>query len=375
MRVTRLISTNFRNLADQEAEFSPGVNLIVGENGQGKTNLLEAIHYFKLGRSFRTVRDTELIQRDALFCRWEARCVLDVGDQETIAASVARDGSKTIKLGGKELPRLVDLVGRYPCVMFGPLDLHIVSGGPDNRRRFVDMVGGMSDPQYIRAARDYRRTLQQRNAALKARVGDHELNIWNERIVVAGTDLIVRRSRLVTIIEKELLEHASALAAPFSFSMHYDSELIRETEAMSSAVGPEDVAPGLADVFAMKLGAVEHDERRRCTTLVGPHRDDVRLVLDDSDLRRYGSQGQRRLFAILLKLAELSVLEKRLGEKCVLLLDDVFSEFDHGIIARLQKLVDGSRQVFITSPVDIDWVKADNARICRVHAGHLTKEG
>lgn len=371
MRVTRLVCANFRNLAEQSIEFSPGVNLIVGENGQGKTNLLEAVQFFKLGRSFRAVRDTEVIRRDADFCRWESSCTLDSGDTERFGAAIQRDGTKAIKLGGKELTRLSHLVGRYPCVLFGPQDLQIVSGGPDHRRRFVDMVGGMSDPRYIQAAREYRRILQQRNAALKARASDYEMNIWNERIITAGAEFIDLRARLVATIEEELLEQARSLNAPFSFGMDYDCELMRETENMSSLAGPDEAAPGLADVFAMKLGAVEQDERRRTTTLVGPHRDDVRLVLDGSDLRRFGSQGQRRLFAILLKLAELAVLEKRLGEKCVLLLDDVFSEFDRTIIERLQKLVDGTRQVFVTSPVDIDWTRS-GARVYRVRHGRVT---
>jgi DNA replication and repair protein RecF len=160
--------------------------------------------------------------------------------------------------------------------------------------------------------------------------------------------------------------HAESLHTEFAFHLSYESRILAEAEAMAAGTGN---APVLADVFAVKLDALEHEERRRGTTLAGPHRDDVAVRLDGKDLRKYGSQGQRRLFAVLLKLAELSHLEKQLQETCVLLLDDVFSEFDRDVMGQLQHLLDGTRQVFVTSPVDLDWAGSENARVYRVHAG------
>jgi DNA replication and repair protein RecF len=366
VRVDRLVCNHFRNLAALDLAFAPGVNLIVGANGQGKTNILEAIQFFKFGRSFRTSRDGELIRFGSDFCRAEARCTFDGGDGETFSASIQRDGTKKIKVGDKEIPRLAELVGRYPCVLFGPDDLGTVSGAPADRRRFLDMVGSMTDRAYIRCAREYRRVLVQRNAALKSRASDYEMNIWNEQIVAAGAELITRRRDLVSTLEAEMDAHARELHTPFEFSMGYDSVLLREADSMAdSGAG----APSLADVFAVKLGALEHEERRRATTLAGPHRDDVVMKLDGKDLRKYGSQGQRRLCAVLLKLSELSHLEKRLRESCVLLLDDVFSEFDRAIIAQLQHLLDGTRQVFVSSPVELEWARSESARVYRVTAG------
>ncbi len=387
VRIERLTVSNFRNLADQTLLFSPGVNLLIGENGQGKTNLLESIQFFKFARSFRTSHDTELIQFKADFCRAEVQCNFDggishVGDprndsdsdhhpySDTFSAAIEADGTKHIKVSGKDLARRSDLVGHFPCVLFGPQDLRIVTGGPDTRRRFVDMVGSMTDPAYIRIAREYKRILAQRNAALKARAGEYELNIWNEKIVEAGAALIEKRRELVELLDMQMLVHARELDSPFEFKMVYDSELLKQAEQMKG----ENDGPSLADVFAIALGSLESAERRRMTTLAGPHRDDVSLFMNGTDLRKFGSQGQRRLFAILLKLGEVSHLERELKEPSVLLLDDVFSEFDREIIKKLEHLLDGSRQVFVTSPVDLEWAKSDNATVWRVSNGMLSNE-
>jgi DNA replication and repair protein RecF len=154
----------------------------------------------------------------------------------------------------------------------------------------------------------------------------------------------------------------------------YDSSILREADALAQRAGEGDAAVSVADVFAARLAALENEERRRATTLAGPHRDDVSLRLGGTDLRTYGSQGQRRLFAVLLKLAELSYLEGQLGETCVLLLDDVFSEFDREIMKKLQHLLDGKRQVFVTSPVELEWAASENAKVYHVHNGRVTQD-
>jgi DNA replication and repair protein RecF len=362
-------STHVRNLESGEVEFAPGVNFLVGENGQGKTNLLEAVYYFRFGRSFRAASDSELIKFDEAFCRAELATHFSDGHNETFAFSVERRGSKTIKIDGQVLPRRSDLAGRFPAVLFGPADLRIVSGEPENRRRFLDMIGTMTDPAYLQCTRDYRRTLEQRNAALKARAARDEMVAWNERLVTSGVDLTVRRRELVGLVEIELAAHARDVESPFEFSMAYESALMDDSKE-------DDInqATALTRVFHERLAAVAHEESRRGITLVGPHRDDVVLRMAGQDLRRYGSQGQRRLFAVLLKMAELSHLETELREPCVLLLDDVFSEFDAAIMAKLQRMLDSARQVFITSPVEIHDLHAPNARFFHVANGKVTAE-
>lgn len=364
MRVDRFVSASYRNLSDGEVEFGPGLNFVVGANGQGKTNLLEAIYYFRFGRSFRAQVDTELIRFDEPFCRIEVDCTFDDTHAERFAFSIERRDMravKTIKVNGEILPRRSDLAGRFPAVLFGPHDLRVVSGEPEHRRRFLDMIGTMTDPGYLRVATDYRRVVEQRNAALKARASRDEMAAWNERLVTTGAEFIVRRVALTRAIEREMQAQATDLESPFEFAMCYESSLVEAADTPA--------AETVVSAFHERLAAIAVEESRRGITLAGPHRDDVELAMDGHDLRRFGSQGQRRLLAVLLKLAEMSYLEHELREPCVLLLDDVFSEFDEAIMAKLQRLLDGARQVFVTSPVAVR--TPARALVLHVEAGHI----
>jgi DNA replication and repair protein RecF len=370
VRVDRLETVNFRNLEQTELELAPGVNLFVGENGQGKTNLLEAVYLFKFGRSFRTHRETELIGFDKSYFRIGSTCSYDDGYTEEFSISVERNGRKRITVSGGDVPRLSELIGRYPVVLFGPHDLRIVSGSPGERRRFVDIVGSMTSPVYFSLLKDYRRILNQRNAALKARASADERDAWNSELVEKGIDLIVCRQELTTKLEEHLLSHVSDLDVPFRFSLEYNSAIARESAALADngqVAGPEE----LKSVFEARLVSLEHEELRRGTTLAGPHRDDVTIGLSGKEVRKYGSQGQRRLLVVLLKLSEMTFLEAENREPCVLLLDDVFSEFDDPITRKLQVVLESGRQVLVTSPVSLDWAASRDVRQFTVENGSI----
>jgi DNA replication and repair protein RecF len=362
LRIDRFSSTQFRNLNHDPVVFSPRANLFVGPNGHGKTNVLEALHFFKFGRSFRTPRHTELIHHGQPFCRIEVRTETTTGDAEKLEASIEERGTKRIKLDGKDIPRYSELVGRYPSVMFGPQDLVLVSGFPAERRGFVDMVGSMTDPVYLDELRGYRRVLKQRNAALKEKRAEEAQGVWTEELIVRGAAVTARRTAVVDALRNSLRPHIEAMRVPYSVDVVYESELAKDR--------PEEVS--CEEQFAASLAAVEFEEIRRGITLVGPHRDDVKLLADGYDLRRYGSQGQRRLLAILLRLAELSYLEERLREPCVLLLDDLFSELDETVIKRLKALVADNRQVFVTSPAPVEWGAKDKGKLFHISSGSVT---
>jgi len=365
VRVDRFDSVNYRNLSSGPIEFGPGLNFLIGANGQGKTNLLEAIYFFRFGRSFRAQTDSELIRFDEPFCRVEVDSTFVDGRTERFALAIERrDGGrvgKSIKVDGVLLPRRADLAGRFPAVLFGPHDLRIVSGEPEHRRRFLDMIGTMTDPAYLRAAMDYRRVMEQRNAALKARATRGEMTAWNERLVESGSDLIIRRRDLTGAIEGETQAQANDLQSPFRFSMRYESSLLVE--------GTLEDRASIVQRFHSEVIRRTTEEVRRGVTLVGPHRDDLGLMMDGQDVRKFGSQGQRRLLAVLIKLAEMAYLERELREPCTLLLDDVFAEFDEAIIAKLQRLLEGARQVFVTSPVPA--AVASRAHVLHVEGGRI----
>jgi DNA replication and repair protein RecF len=361
VRVETLSTTQFRNLVHPELSFAPGVNLITGENGQGKTNLLEAVFFFKFGRSFRTRQDSDVIRFGAAYCRVEVSCVFSDDHSEHFATGLERDGSKKIKIGGLTTEKFSDLVGRYPAVLFGPQDIRLVTGQPAERRRFMDMVGSMTDRTYMALLREYRRILNQRNAALKARASSRERDAWSRELVDKGCKLVSKRIALTAILNRHLIDHAAGLKAPFDYELSYDSAILRDSEEKNSV--------DMQSVFETRLLSLEREELRRGTTLTGPHRDDLLITMAGEDVRTYGSQGQRRLLAVLLKLSELSHLEAELREPCVLLLDDVFSEFDHEITAKLQGLLEGERQVFVTTPVQLDWADSRGVTVFDVSNG------
>ena len=368
MRVDRLETQNFRNLENTKLSLSPGVNLFVGENGQGKTNLLEAVYLFKFGKSFRAGHETEMVGFGEAFCRLEASCTYAGDYTDTFSISLQRNGRKKISVSGEDVSKLSDLIGRYPVVMFGPHDLRIVSGSPGERRRFVDIVGSMTDAVYVRLLRDYRRILNQRNAALKANASRREREAWNVELVEKGVELISRRRTLTEKLEQHLARHVANLGVPFGFSLEYSSTIADEGVVMAAdgqAAGRDE----MKSVFETRLAALEREELRRGTTLAGPHRDDIVIRLSGKEVRRYGSQGQRRLLVILLKLSEMTFLEDEKGEPCVLLLDDVFSEFDAVITEKMQGVLESGRQVLVTSPVSLDWAVSRDVRHFTVQDG------
>jgi DNA replication and repair protein RecF len=247
----------------------------------------------------------------------------------------------------------------------------LVTGQPGERRRFIDMVGCMTDPSHIGLLKDYRRILNQRNAALKSRASRRERDVWNNELIEKGCALISKRIELTKVLEQYSTEHAELLEAPFQFAMSYDSVIVRESMATGAGAPADQVS--LQSVFELKLLSLEAEELRRGTSLAGPHRDDVTITMAGKQVRKYGSQGQRRLLAVLLKLAELSHLEAELREPCVLLLDDVFSEFDLEITTKLQRLLAGNRQALVTSPVPLDWATGHDVGVFSVQNGEVAR--
>ena len=362
--IETLSSIFFRNLASKSIIFSPGVNILLGENGQGKTNMLEAIYLFKFGRSFRTRRDFDMIRFGEKFCRVEVECRFGNREREKYALVVEGGGLKQAWVSGKSVTRLSELVGRYPAVLFGPQDLQLVQGAPGERRRFFDMTGSMTDWGYFELLKEYRRILQQRNAVLKRKGKPAERTVWDEGLIRTGCALARKRIEIVAVIGEYIKQNTRIHSLPFEYSLAYENTIM--------IPGRED--GDLESMFAMKLAVLEDEEIRRGVTLAGPHRDDIHFFTGGNDLKKFGSQGQKRLLAVLLKVAELNHLEGELKEPCVLLLDDAFSEFDSSIGARLMELLADGRQVFITSPVALEWENPRQNRTFSVAGGEINEK-
>ncbi|MPM31312.1 DNA replication and repair protein RecF [bioreactor metagenome] len=318
MRVTGLRLVNFRNYPSLSLRPDAGLCVLTGENAAGKTNVLEALFLCSLGRSHRTVRDSEMVRKgepagsvavdmDTRSGPRRIECKLFSGDR------------KKMFIDGAPLSRSGELLGCLNVVMFAPEDLALIKDGPGERRRFLDMAISQLRPSYYYTLQQYNAALKQRNALLKEPEGlDYDaLECWDEQLSVLGAAIVLARA--------ELVEHMGAIAAEQHETLSDGAETL--VAAYEPNVEPSD-RESLAKTLRLALADTAERDVYRGSTSVGPHRDDLKLVINGSDVRVYGSQGQQRTTVLSLKLAQLEILRAEKEDSPVLLLDDVFSELD-----------------------------------------------
>ena len=330
MRVVSAKLNHFRNY--ESCDFAPcaGVNVLMGDNGQGKTNLLEALFLCCTGRSHRTRQDRELIGWEADFASVRVRAERNDGSHE-VEVILPAGGKRKIKIAGREAARSGELMGHVTGVLFSPEDLRAVKDGPAERRRMVDMTLSQIRPAYYYALQRYNRALKQRNEALRAAAVNASLfstlDTWDEQLAAAGAELMRHR--------RAYIERLSAAAEETYREIAGGRERL-SVRYRPSVSGGDDAQSNLEALF----GAREQDVRR-LTTSVGAHRDEVLLAVEGREVRAYGSQGQQRTAALSLRLSELAVMRAEMGEWPVLMLDDVMSELDPSRRRHLIDRLDG----------------------------------
>jgi DNA replication and repair protein RecF len=324
---------NHRNYAQLDLIPGPGVNVFIGPNGQGKTNLLEAVAMLALSTSPRARRELELIGPVAPMSRIEGE-VESAGLKAELAITLTLDGDRArrvIEVDGVRR-RAFDLPGRFRVTLFWPDDLGLVKAGPELRRRFLNQMLVQVEPGYGRALAGLKRVLEQRNSLLKKiAAGEESLDVleaFNQELVRLGGEVVSARSSAVRELEPEVAMYHAQISSRERLEIHYE--------------GPPE---NLAEAVQNSLG----EDLRRGSTTVGPHHDDLRVLLGGRDARSYGSQGQQRTAVVSLKLAEAALVARRTGERPVLLLDDVLSELDAERRTALLSQVAGEGQVVITS--------------------------
>jgi len=351
-------------------ELSPHLNILWGRNGQGKTNFLEAIAFLTLGRSFRTRRDEDLIKESAEGFYLKGKFQ---GEDETLTLEVGNDLSRVVvKVNGVLYKSKRELFGRVRTVIFTPDDLQIVKGGPEKRREFLDLYLAQAYPDYREAYLRFYRALYQRNALLrrfKEGVRDlNQLEVWTDRMVEEGSRVILYRRQ--------------ALAEISPCLNHYHRVMSNEQETLrciykdhSDPLSELDLEPIKAG-FWRALRRRNGDELRRGYTLVGPHRDELQIFLNDRwELRVYGSQGQQRTAALALKLAMVDLIAKTQGTAPLLLLDDVFSEFDSERKQEiLQLLTAGAQTVISTTEIKTKCPFSGPSKTFMVERGVISNE-
>lgn len=335
MQLLQLTIHNFKNIPEASISFSPGINCLLGDNGMGKSNLLDAIYYLSFCRSFSGQSDSALITSDATFMMLKGE-YLRRGVPEEVSAGLTRGRRKSFKRKGKEYDRISAHIGQFPLVMVSPHDSFLITGTGEERRRLVDMVISQADPVYLDALIRYSRALEQRNKLLRAHVVDPALYSAVE----------MSMSMASTVIH----ERRTAWVHRFSsiFDVYYRAISGRPDEPVSLSYVSHLNDPG-ATVQSILDSARRHDEAVGYTS-VGVHRDDLRMSLNGMDVRRTGSQGQCKTFTIAMRLAQYDFLAETTNLRPLLLLDDIFDKLDASRVERIVDIVRSDKfgQIFIT---------------------------
>ena len=402
MHLQHLSLTNFRNYVRLELQLPLGLNVVQGENAQGKSNLLEAITYLATSRSPRTSSDAELLNWAAVeepypYARLAAE-LQRAGRNERVDITLLPGKSngrfrKQVRINGAP-KRALDLVGRMLVVLFRPEDVDLVSGAPSLRRRYLDMALCQMAPPYCRALSQYNKHLSQRNALLRSlrerpqNVAE-QLRYWDEKLAETGSLVIAKRQWLINQIEAEAsLRHLDLSGGYERLQLRYlpsfdpghqparegadypSTNVLRERGVSYQALSPDQVRAS----FLAHLHAGRARDLAAGMTLLGPHRDDLGFHLGGRNLRNYGSRGQQRTAALASKLAEVAVMTQVAGEAPILLLDDVMSELDASRRAMVADTLLLAPQAIVTTT---DWRHFDadplaRANRLRVHGGRLT---
>jgi DNA replication and repair protein RecF len=369
VHVCSLRLSHFRNYQTLEVGFHPQLNLFLGSNAQGKTNILEALYCLSTTKSFRAAADEEMIQFEKEAGAIEGVLQREEG-QEQIRLELRRDKNKVLLVNGKKQKKLSSLLGRLPAVIFSPDDLFLVKGGPGLRRRYLDVTILQMDQGYLGHFQQYERTLKQRNSLLRQKGSNVEaqLSVWDEPLAEHGAALMVKRAA----VAQRLSEFAGRALKDLTgdvehFEVRYEPQLSLEGETGS-----------LKEKMLQALTRARREEIARGVTVVGPHRDDLGLWVNGKPLRKFGSQGQQRTGALALKLAQLSLLTEECHTAPLVLFDDVMAELDEKRQAFFLNRLQQGGQAFLTGTSANDFLAASKkARIFWVEAGQvkMTQEG
>ena len=335
MILEELSIINYKNLMQAELQFSPKINCFIGNNGMGKTNLLDAIYYLSFCKSYTNPIDSQIIHHNADVCMLQGRFLSEENRQEEIYSAIRRRQKKQFKRNKKDYERLSDHIGLIPLVMISPADNELITGGSDTRRKFLDMAISQFDKEYLRALVRYTKALQQRNVLLKNEEGNCDitlLELWEDQMIEEGYLIYRKRKAFIeefTPIFNDFYTRISQSGEPVSFD--YISQL-NEADFRE-----------ILDRNRQRDMAFGH-------TTAGIHRDELEMLLDGYPIKKVGSQGQNKTYFVSLKLAQYHFLQQTGHTTPILLLDDIFDRLDAHRVEEIVKLVSGSGfgQIFLS---------------------------
>jgi len=347
MYLREVTLTHFRNHSSTNIAFGKGLNALVGNNGQGKTNVLEAIAYLSFTKSFYAAADTDALQFGHEFFEVRGGVEAENGSQTSVAVRFQKGPpEKRVAINAHQVERHADVVGEFPAVVLSPEHGAIIAGGPAERRRFLDIVLCQTSRSYLEDILEYRRVVRQRNRILAdARYQQipvpSAIEPWNESLVEHGARVMERRRRFLRVLQPHVAE---------SYRVTSGSE--SDVGAIYAAGGSLDPGSEEAEVRTWMKDQIrlrQGEEARRGTSLVGPHRDDIQFTISGISVQQFASQGEQKSFLIALKLAEFQYVRESRDESPLLLLDDLFSELDQGRTERVLRRIEGTGQSIITA--------------------------
>jgi DNA replication and repair protein RecF len=344
MFIQQLQLKNYRNYEQLEVQFENKVNVILGENAQGKTNVMESIYVLAMAKSHRTSNDKDLIRWDEEYAKIEGRVQKNYGTLP-MELIISKKGKKA-KYNHIEQKKLSQYVGNMNVVMFAPEDLNLVKGSPQIRRRFIDMEIGQISPVYLHEIGQMNKILKQRNHYLKLlqkkrQTDNTMLDVLTEQFIQSAVKVVSKRFEFLHLLQE--------WATPIHKGISRELEMLKIKYKPSVDVSEDQDLSKIINIYEKKYDQVKNREMERGVTLFGPQRDDLLFFVNDRDVQTFGSQGQQRTTALSIKLAEIELIHDEIGEYPILLLDDVLSELDHFRQSHLLNTIQGKVQTFVTT--------------------------
>lgn len=361
MHIKELQLKNYRNYSGLNLDFDANINVIIGENAQGKTNLLEAIYLLAFTKSYRTANDRELIKWNSEFAKVTGR-LLKKGDKSIPLELIYHAQGKKAKINHLEQQRLSEYIGEMNVVMFAPEDLALVKGSPQVRRRFIDMELGQIEPMYLYHLGQYQKVLKQRNHLLKQLQRQQSdpafLHVLTDQLIQHAAVILKKRFFFLDLLQK--------WAVPIHAEISRGLETLSITYQPTVEVSEDDAKEKIVEKLENAYHKNEQNEIYRGTTLVGPHRDDLHFFINDREVKLFGSQGQQRTTALSLKLAEIDLIYDQMKDYPILLLDDVLSELDDYRQSHLLTSIQGKVQTFVTTTT-VDGIHHDTLQEASIY--------
>jgi len=358
MFIKEIYLKNFRNYEEQNIILNENANVFYGNNAQGKTNILEALYFCAIGRSFRTYKESELIKFENSFSN--IKIIYEKNNRENnIEINLSKKNNKIIKLNGVKLNKNSDLIGNINLVIFSPDDINILKQGPQNRRKFLDILISQLKPKYLHELSLYNKVLDERNAILKSK-NIETIDIWNEQLAVQMEKIYNYRKEYIEKLQSKL-----NIIHPGLTNNLEDIKIKYKTYFSSK------------ENFIYTLKKNEQNDLFKGYTTEGAHREDFEVYINDKNLNLYGSQGQHRTAILSLKIAELNIIKEEINENPVLLLDDVTSELDESRVLSIFEVVKDF-QILITCTDLLQILKYDcltkNIKLFNITRGEVKNE-